>query len=108
MADHNEFPAYWPRNPLRALEIAFISEPAENDGGDCFMTPADSGFEHLRIRLSLDWLLRFHPKPGGYYVVYRGVVTYADAEFFHDGYVEGLKALRALGITLETKGDDHG
>jgi hypothetical protein len=78
-----EMPKYKCHKEVWALKIAGISLP-QNEAGS-----AELGFEQsfAPILMPKDWLDRYNPEVGGYYVVYKdGYSSYSPAKAFEEGY----------------------
>lgn len=82
-----EMPRYQSHKRVYALKIAEIRRrPFGNAGVEHTLVPADEGY--APFVLSLEYLEKHDPEPGGYYVVYDdGYKSYSPAKAFEEGYV---------------------
>ena len=76
-----EMPRYKSHKVVHALKIGSLIY----DSGDVTMCPDEVGYES--IRLSLEYVDKHDPHPGGYYVVYEdGYKSFSPAKAFEEGY----------------------
>ncbi len=89
-----EMPKYKCHKEVHALKIKEIvrdvtlarEENRETDGS-AMITPEESGYAPFRVEH--DYMLKFRPLAGGYYVVYKdGYKSFSPAEAFEDGYTK--------------------
>ena len=89
-----EMPKYECHKKVHALEIAeivFDVDEAQREGrettGKAVIMPADEGYASFEV--SAEYVLKHHPKVGGYYVVYEdGYKSWSPKEAFVKGYTK--------------------
>lgn len=82
MPDTTNMPKYKCHKEVHALKIGRIQNLL---GGGAILTPADT--EHRTVQLSEEYMQRYQPYPGGYYVVYEdGYESFSPPERFENGY----------------------
>ena len=93
MDAQREMPKYRCHKEVWALKIAFLAPscgdrvagPNEETDGGMICTPADAGY--TPFKLNPDFVRKYSPKAGGYYVVYKdGYKSFSPADAFEDGY----------------------
>ena len=82
MPVERELPKYRCYKEVHALKIKRLYQGPD---GYTYMTPEEEGYGD--IRLSLEYMTKHDPKPGGYYVVYEdGYKSWSPAKAFEGGY----------------------
>lgn len=77
-------PRYRCHKEVRALKIARVEFPMGQASG-ALLVPVDEGYAPFRV--DADYLWKYDPQPGGYYVVYKdGYASFSPADAFEDGY----------------------
>lgn len=77
-----EMPRYKCHKQVWALKIENI---LVDDGGACFITPADKGYGMFTV--DQEYMAKHKPQVGGYYVVYDdGYKSFSPAKAFEEGY----------------------
>jgi hypothetical protein len=78
-----EMPKYRCHKVVHALKIQAVTSGLGVVGPR--IVPADEGFSPFEV--SSEWIERFKPEAGGYYVIYEdGYKSFSPAKAFEDGY----------------------
>ena len=80
-----EMPRYRSHKEVWALKIAEVIKTNGDDGPSVILRFEDEGYAPKEV--TLIYVAKHDPKPGGYYVVYKGgYESWSPAEAFESGY----------------------
>ena len=89
MTAQREMPKYQCHKQVWALKIKDIQCGFDVNGPKPIpvwtIFPEDEGYSSFEV--TPDWVIKYNPQPGGYYVMYEGgYQSYSPADVFEDGY----------------------
>jgi hypothetical protein len=85
---NENLPLYQCHKKVRAAKIGSIAQHGQTGAASLdLVMPEGVGERFLSVDVTAEWMARFKPETGGYYVVYQdGYASFSPAKAFEEGY----------------------